>query len=222
MAIADPHTVRGKSPEDHRLIDLLDPVAEAAGFEIVRVRLSGGAGGARRLQIMAEREDGDMRVEDCARLARVVGEVLDDADAVAGAYSLEVSSPGIDRPLTRRKDFALWEGCEARIEIDRLAEGRKRFKGELAGLDGDNVALNLDGDDSTALIPLAWIVDARLVVTDALMQKGAAARAARLQPPGPAPSEPDTHDLAKAPSQAAPASRLTLRKTPSTKRTANS
>ena len=172
--------MRGKTAEDHRLLDLLDPVAEAAGYEIVRLRLMGGDH-VRRLQIMAERPDGTMVVQDCATLARAISTVMDAADPIAGEYTLEVSSPGIDRPLTRLKDFAEYEGFEARLELDRIAEGRKRFKGELAGIDGDHVAINLEGEAETALLPFAWLVDARLVITDALLKRGADARAARLE-----------------------------------------
>ena len=172
--------MRGKTTDDLRLLDLLDPVAEAAGFEIVRLRLMGGDH-ARRLQIMAERTDGTMLVEDCGALARAISQVMDAADPISGQYTLEVSSPGIDRPLTRLKDFQIWEGCEARLELDRLAEGRKRFKGELAGLDGDHVAINLEGEETTALLPFAWLVDAKLVLNDHLLKRGAEARASRLQ-----------------------------------------
>jgi ribosome maturation factor RimP len=154
-------------------------VAEAAGYEIVRLRLMGGAE-RRRLQIMAERPDGEMVVEDCAKLSRKVSEVMDAADPIAGEYVLEVSSPGIDRPLTRPKDFEAYEGYEAKIELDRLAEGRKRFRGKLAGLEGDQVAVDLEGEDETALIPLSWIIEAKLVLTDELMKRGAETRAARL------------------------------------------
>ena len=172
--------MRGKTAEDLKLLELLDPVAEAAGYEIVRLRLMGGEH-ARRLQIMAERPaDGDMNVEDCARLSRAISEVLDAADPIAGEYTLEVSSPGVDRPLTRLKDFETYEGYEARIELDRLAEGRKRFKGVLAGVEDDDVAIDLEGEDETALIPFAWIIEAKLVLTDELMKRGADARAARL------------------------------------------
>jgi len=174
--------VRGKTQEDRSLLDLLDPVAEAAGYEIVRLRLMGGAGGkVRRLQIMAEDAAGEMNVDDCARLSRVVSDVLDAADPIDGDYVLEVSSPGIDRPLTRLKDFAAYEGYEARLELDRLADGRKRFKGELAGVDGDNVAIDLEGETDTVLIPFAWIAEAKLVLNDQLMKRGAAQRAARLE-----------------------------------------
>ncbi len=171
--------MRGKTVEDLKLLELLDPTSEAAGYAIVRLRLMGGDG-ARRLQIMAERLDGTMLVEDCTRLARAISQVMDGADPISGGYLLEVSSPGIDRPLTRLEDFSTYEGCEARIEIDRLAEGRKRFKGELTGVEGDYVGVNLEGERETALLPFAWIVEAKLVVNDALMARGAAARAARL------------------------------------------
>ena len=173
--------LRGKTAEDQKLLQLLDPVAEAAGFEIVRLRLMGGTGHGRRLQVMAEQPDGTMLVEDCARLARALSQVLDATDPISGEYVLEVSSPGVDRPLTRLKDFETYEGCEARLEIDRLAEGRKRFRGELAGLDGQNVAINLEGETETALLPFEWLTEAKLVITDALLKRGAEARAARLE-----------------------------------------
>ena len=101
--------MRGKTAEDRRLLELLDPVAEATGYEIVRLRLMGGES-ARRLQIMAETPEGDMVVEDCARLSRAISEVMDAADPISGEYTLEVSSPGVDRPLTRLKDFVNYEG----------------------------------------------------------------------------------------------------------------
>ena len=171
--------MRGKTAEDRRLLELLDPVAEAAGYEIVRLRLMGGDE-ARRLQIMAETPEGDMVVEDCARLSRAISEVMDAADPIAGEYTLEVSSPGVDRPLTRLKDFENYDGFEARIELDRVAEGRKRFRGVLAGVEGDAIGIDLEGEDSTAMIPFEWIVDAKLILTDALIKRGADERAARL------------------------------------------
>ena len=171
--------MRGKTAEDLGLLDLLDPVAEAAGYEIVRLRLMGGA--ARRLQIMAERPDGQMEIQDCAVLSRALSEVLDAADPISGVYTLEVSSPGIDRPLTRLKDFEANQGFEARIELDRLAEGRKRFKGVLSGVEGQDVLIDLEGEaDHTAQVPFAWIQEAKLVLTDELMKRGAAVREARV------------------------------------------
>lgn len=172
--------MRGRTAEDLRLLELLDPVADAAGYEIVRLRLMGGSE-RRRLQIMAEDRNGEMVVQDCAILSRKLSEVLDAADPISGEYTLEVSSPGIDRPLTRKKDFATYEGYEARLELDRLAEGRKRFRGILAGVEDDNIAIDLEGEEETTLIPFAWIVEAKLVLTDDLMKRGAAERAQRLQ-----------------------------------------
>lgn len=178
--------MRGKTQEDRSLIELLDPVADSVGYELVRLRLMGGAE-QRRLQIMAERpllEDGsggDMNVEDCAKLSRAISEVMDAADPISGEYTLEVSSPGVDRPLTRLKDFDTYAGLEVRIELDRVAEGRKRFKGELAGVEDGQVGLNLEGeDDTTVYFPFDWIVDAKLVLTDQLMKRGAEQRAARV------------------------------------------
>lgn len=176
--------MRAKTAEDRQLLELLDPVAEAQGLAIVRLRLMGGQ--TRRLQIMAERpEDGEIAIEQCARLSRAVSQVLDAADPINGEYTLEVSSPGVDRPLTRLSDFETYEGLEARLETDRLVEGRKRFKGELAGIEGGSVAINLEGEaDTTALIPFGWLAEAKLVLSDALMKRGAEQRAARVAAEG--------------------------------------
>lgn len=177
--------MRARTAEDARLLELLDPVAEAAGFEIVRLRLMAGKE-RRRLQVMAETPEGEMTVEGCTVLSRAFSEVLDAADPISGEYTLEVSSPGIDRPLTRLKDFDTWEGFEARIELDRLADNRKRFKGELAGTEDGQVGINVEGEAETTLyIPFDWILEAKLVLDDKLMKHGAEERAARLQ------SDPD-------------------------------
>ncbi|MDO9222990.1 MAG: ribosome maturation factor RimP [Caulobacter sp.] len=173
--------MRARTAEDAQLLGLLDPVAEAAGFEIVRLRLMAGKE-RRRLQIMAETPDGEMTVEGCTVLSRAFSEVLDAADPISGEYTLEVSSPGIDRPLTRLKDFDTWEGFEARIELDRLADNRKRFKGELAGVEDGQIGINVEGEAETTLyIPFDWILEAKLVLDDKLMKHGADERAARLQ-----------------------------------------
>ena len=172
--------MRHRTSEDAQLLELLDPVAEAAGYEIVRLRLMSGKE-SRRLQIMAETPEGDMTVEGCTTLSRAVSEVMDAADPISGEYTLEVSSPGVDRPLTRLKDFDTYAGLEIRIELDRVAEGRKRFKGELAGVEDGQVGLNIEGeDDTTVYFPFEWIVDAKLVLTDQLMKRGAEQRAARV------------------------------------------
>jgi ribosome maturation factor RimP len=171
--------LRAKTGEDRKLLEIIDPIAEAEGLSIVRLRLMGGTL-RRRLQIMAERpEDHDIDVEALARLSRAISEVLDAADPIAGEYLLEVSSPGIDRPLTRLMDFDLFKGFEARLETDRLVENRKRFKGVIAGIEGDNVAMDLEGETDTALIPFAWISDAKLLLTDELLKRGAEQRALR-------------------------------------------
>ena len=111
-----------------------------------------------------------MSAEDCARLSRLISPVLEEADPIAGAYELEVSSPGIDRPLTKLKHFDDWQGYEAKLELDRLVEGRKRFRGVLAGTEGDSIRLDIEGEDETALIPFAWIMEAKLVLTDELIR----------------------------------------------------
>jgi len=172
--------LKTKTPQERRIYDLAGPIAEAMGFEIVRIRILSGARAT--LQIMAERTDGAMDVDDCARLSRALSEAFDAADPIAGEYVLEVSSPGVDRPLTDPAHFARWEGFEAKIELDRLADGRKRFRGLLAGVedgaDGPMIGLDLPGDDDTALIPFAWISEAKLVLTDALMAESLKARPA--------------------------------------------
>ena len=149
------------------LFAIVEPVASALGFELVRIRVTGGA--TKTLQIMAERPDRTMTAEDCARLSRALSPILDEADPIEGNYVLEVSSPGIDRPLVRPKDFEDWAGWAAKLELNRLVEGRKRFSGVVAGMDGDNVAFDIDGEDETALFPLEWIDNARLVLTDELI-----------------------------------------------------
>ena len=188
--------MRAKTAEDRALIELLDPIAESQGLEIVRVRLMGGTL-RRRLQIMAERpSDHDISVEECARLSRAVSEVLDAADPIAGEYLLEVSSPGIDRPLTRLVDFQLFQGFEARLETDRMVEGRRRFRGILAGVEDAEtanpmVAVDLEGEEDTALLPFAWLNDAKLILTDALLKRGEDIRRNRGEPANPDFDQPE-------------------------------
>ncbi len=194
--------MRAKTAEDRALLELIDPVAESLGLAIVRVRLMGGTL-RRRLQIMAERVvDNDISVEECARLSRAVSEVMDAADPISGEYLLEVSSPGIDRPLTRLIDFELFEGFEARLETDRMVEGRKRFKGILAGVEDDAIAIDLDGEEETALIPFDWLADAKLVMTDALLKRGAQLRAERGEPEDDGLPEGEAEDTSTAQTKA--------------------
>ena len=139
----------------------------------MRLRLLGGK--RKTIQIMAERPDGTMNVDDCAELSHALSEFLDSEDPIEGEYVLEVSSPGIDRPLTRITDFARWSGHEAKIELAVAdANGRKRFKGLLLGLDGNDVVFESDGQ--RLAIPFRSIAEAKLVLTDKLIQEDLKAR----------------------------------------------
>ena len=149
------------------LTDLLLPIIETEGYELIHLRLTGAK--QQTLQIMAERPDGTMTAEDCARLSRAVSAVLEEADPISGEYVLEVSSPGIDRPLTRLKDYARWEGFVAKIELSQPVEGQKRYRGTLAGVENDDVCIDLDGEEETALIPFSIIAGGKLVMTDELI-----------------------------------------------------
>ncbi len=157
------------SSQDQRLFKLLNPVVEATGFELVRVRMTGAK--TQTLQIMAERNDKTMSAGDCAKLSRALASTLEETDPIEGAYVLEVSSPGIDRPLVRPKDFEDWQGWPAKLELDRLVEGRKRFQGVVAGMDDGKVAFDIDGEEETALFPFDWIASAKLVLTDDLIRE---------------------------------------------------
>ncbi len=149
-----------------RIAKVIAPAIEAMGFDLVRVQLSGSQ--RPTLQVMAEPHSGRaMSVEDCAEISRAISAVLDVEDPIAGAYSLEVSSPGIDRPLTRAKDYERFLGHEAKVEANAPIDGRKRFKGPIKSVDKDAVELNVDGADIR--IPFAAIHKAKLVLTDALI-----------------------------------------------------
>jgi ribosome maturation factor RimP len=156
-----------------QLEPVIAPAVEAAGYRLVRLRLTGGK--RKTLQVMAERTDGRMNVEDCASLARALSDFLEREDPIEGEYVLEVSSPGIDRPLTRLTDFARWAGHEARIELSAPdASGRKRFKGLLLGLDGGDVAIEVEGVRQA--FSYANIAEAKLVLTDKLIEEDLRAR----------------------------------------------
>ena len=157
------------------LTTLIEPEAAALGFDLVRVRLL-GRGDDRTLQIMAERPDTrQLTIDDCADLSRRVSDVLDaleeaGRDPIEGAYRLEVSSPGIDRPLTRIKDFADWAGHEARIVLIEPIDGQKQFKGDLTGIDAATGAIGIVHPNGTAAsVPFAQVADAKLVLTDRLI-----------------------------------------------------
>ena len=158
-----------KTAMDRRLADIITPVIEGLGFELVRVRLMGGA--TRILQIMADRPEGGIGVDECGDISTAVSVVLDVEDPVEDNYVLEVSSPGIDRPLTRLKDFEVWKGWEARIETTELIDGRRRFKGGLAGVEGDEVLIDIaeGGEEMIIGLKFDWLSDAKLILTDQLI-----------------------------------------------------
>jgi ribosome maturation factor RimP len=152
---------------------MIEPIIEALGFDLVQVRLMGGD--QKTLQIMAERPDGSMTVDDCAEISRAISALLDVEDPLSGAYQLEVSSPGIARPLVRPRDFERFSGHLAKIELKEPIEGRKRFKGILDGLEEDHILLAVEGErdendqEMVLCLPLELIELARLVMTDELL-----------------------------------------------------
>lgn len=154
-----------KAAIDQRLAGIITPVIEDLGFELVRVRLMSGK--TTTLQIMAERPEGGIEVDQCAEISTAVGATLDVEDPIIDEYTLEVSSPGVDRPLTRLKDFATFEGYEAKIETTELIDGRRRFKGQLAGIEGNDVLINIE--EGTVGLNFDWLSDAKLVLTDELI-----------------------------------------------------
>nr|WP_207186562.1 ribosome maturation factor RimP [Rhodobaculum claviforme] len=167
-----------RAPMDRRLAAIVAPVIEAMGFELIRLRLQGGRHAT--LQIMADRPAGDSRgaivVDDCGAISTAVSAVLDVEDPISDPYTLEVSSPGIDRPLTRLKDFDAWAGHDARIETSELIDGQRRFRGVLAGTEGDEVLLEIDA--GTIGLKFEWLSDAKLILTDALIAETLRARKA--------------------------------------------
>ena len=154
-----------------RVAVLAEPVLEGLGFRLVRVRVSGLSGCT--VQVMAEKADGTMVVGDCETASRALSPVLDEADPIDRAYQLEVSSPGLDRPLVRRSDFERCANHAVKVEMSVPVDGRKRFRGTLLGLDGESVRLQPDGaaqDPSVAiLLPIADMIEAKLVLTDDLI-----------------------------------------------------
>ena len=167
-----------KTAIDRRLADIISPVIEGLGFELVRVRLMSGK--TTMLQIMADRPEGGIEVDDCAKVSTMVSAILDVEDPIEDNYVLEVSSPGIDRPLTRLKDFENWEGYEARVETTEMIDGRRRFRGLLAGVEGDEVLVNIEEGDETITVGLHfdWLSDAKLILTDELIRDMLRARKA--------------------------------------------
>jgi len=155
---------------DRRIAEIARPVIEDMGFELVRVRLMSGK--EQTLQIMAQRPDGTIEVDECAKISTALSAVFDVEDPILEAYTLEVSSPGIDRPLTRLKDFDQWSGYIAKIETVELIDGRRRFKGELQGIEDDEILIEIEdqGDPVTIGLKFDWLSDAKLVLTDDLIR----------------------------------------------------
>ncbi|WP_085033810.1 ribosome maturation factor RimP [Ensifer aridi] len=172
---------------DRRIADIIEPVLVQMGFRLVRVRMSGQNG--LTLQIMTERNDGTMTVEDCEEVSKAISPVLDVEDPIDKAYHLEVSSPGIDRPMVRRSDFVRWQGHLMKCETSVMVEGRKRFRGKIVAVTEDGFQLERDqpayGEEPTVTIPFTALSEARLILTDDLIRdaltadkKAKAARAA--------------------------------------------
>ncbi|MBX8813861.1 ribosome maturation factor RimP [Pseudochrobactrum algeriensis] len=157
---------------DAKVASLIEPAINAAGFRLVRVRLSGLNG--LTLQIMAERPDGTMTVEDCEIVSRTVSPVLDVEDPIDGKYHLEISSPGIDRPMVRKSDFSNWQGHIAKLETSMLHDNRKKFRGRIIKVEDETVTLEADqatyGAEAQTTIPFELIADARLILTDDLIR----------------------------------------------------
>jgi ribosome maturation factor RimP len=153
-----------------RVAAIAEPVLAGLGYRLVRVRISGAAGCT--VQIMAERPDGSLAIEDCETASRALSPVLDVADPIETAYRLEISSPGIDRPLVRRSDFDRYAGHIAHIETNVPIDGRRRFRGQLLGTEGDSVRIRMNDatpDGTDAVLPIDDMMEAKLVLTDELI-----------------------------------------------------
>jgi ribosome maturation factor RimP len=156
-----------KTAMDQRIAEIINPVIEDMGFELVRIRLMGGQ--TKTLQIMADKPNGGIEVDDCADISTAISAVMDVEDPITDAYTLEVSSPGIDRPLTRLKDFETFEGYEVKLETADMIDGRRRFRGELAGVEGDEVLINVE--EGTIGLEFDWLSEAKLILTDDLIKE---------------------------------------------------
>jgi ribosome maturation factor RimP len=178
------HDLVARTAIDRRLAAIVRPAVEGMGYELVRLRLMGGR--TKTLQIMADRPEGGIQIDELSEITHAVSAVLDVEDPIAESYTLEVSSPGIDRPLTRLKDFDTWAGFEARLETTELIDGRRRFKGRLAGTDGHEVLIAIeDGEDEITIgLNFDWLSDAKLVLTDELIAASLKNRKATVPDPG--------------------------------------
>ncbi|MGI9372237.1 MAG: ribosome maturation factor RimP [Hyphomicrobiales bacterium] len=170
--------IRSEQGIAKRVADIIEPAVEALGFRIVKVRLTGQDG--QTLQVMAEKPDGTMNIAGCELISKTISPLLDVEDPIAGKYNLEVSSPGIDRPLARPEDFDAWAGFEVKLEMAAMIAGRKRFRGRLEGFEDGEVRLWFDASDGQGLnvigLPFDGLADAKLVMTDDLLKAAKAAQ----------------------------------------------
>lgn len=171
---------------------IVAPAVESAGYRLVRLRVMGGK--RKTLQVMAERSDGGMDVGDCAELSRKLSEILEAADPMAEEYVLEVSSPGIDRPLVSAEDFERFVGHEARVEMMHPTEGRRRFKGQILDVRNGAIEIETSGEKGTQRVwlPVGDVAEAKLVLTDRLIQESLKARDARASQQS-APDHPESY-----------------------------
>tara|TARA_R110002124_G_scaffold204972_2_gene371287 strand:- start:1224 stop:1937 length:714 start_codon:yes stop_codon:yes gene_type:complete len=161
-----------KAAIDRRIADLITPTIEGLGYELVRLRLMGGK--STTLQIMAERPEGGIEIEDCAKISTAISALLDVEDPIVEEYTLEVSSPGIDRPLTRLKDFETYEGYQVKLMTSELIDGRKRFTGVLRGVEDGEILIDIP--EGTIGLQFDWLTEAKLVLTDELIAESLRAR----------------------------------------------
>ena len=160
--------LKGKGMQKHYLQDLIEPVVTAAGYELVRVMSIGQVN--QTLQVMIDKLDGsDITVDDCAKVSHLLSDMLDEKDPIADKYSLEVSSPGLDRPLTKLEHFKRYVGYEIKLETEDKVENRKRFKGKIIEVVNNNVVLAMD--ETAYTIPFDLIAKAKLVITDELWEE---------------------------------------------------
>ncbi len=161
-----------KTSMDKRIAEIVEGPIEGLGFELVRVRYMTGK--APLVQLMVQKPDGTIEVDDCAAVSTMASAVLDVEDPIVEQYTLEVSSPGIDRPLTRLKDFDQWQGYTAKLETTELIDGRRKFKGTLAGTEDGEVLIEIE--EGTVGLKFEWLSDAKLVLTDNLIRDTLRAR----------------------------------------------
>lgn len=158
-----------KTPQIKKIEKIIGPMTETMGYELVRVLMVGAGSGKPTLQVMAEKPDGTMLVDDCGRLSQAISALLDVENVIDEAYYLEVSSPGIDRPLTRLKDFETYKNNEARVELDDAIDGQKKFKGMLRGIQGEDILLETETGNVT--LPFRAVFKAKLLLTDDLIKQ---------------------------------------------------